>query len=79
MILMVLESFRTYDRLDLVFGVENLYKLTYHIGAIRKWGGFQAATESSQSLCRKEKELEGVGARSEIVRAYGARRRINTC
>ena len=29
MIFMVLESFRTYDRLDLVFGVEHLYKLTY--------------------------------------------------
>ena len=29
MIFMVLDSFRTYDRLDLVFGVEHLYKLTY--------------------------------------------------
>ena len=29
MILMVLESFRTCDRLDLVFGAEHLHKLTY--------------------------------------------------
>ena len=28
-IYIVLESFRAYDRLDLVFGVEHLYKLTY--------------------------------------------------
>ena len=60
MIFMVLESFRTYDRLDLVFGVEHLYKLSYpgdkKMGDVKqRWLEIIAGIESNLSLFRKRR------------------------
>lgn len=82
---MALESIRTYDRVDLVFGVEYLYKLTYPGGEKmgdpkQRWyiiAGIKPESvprsgAEGYTVPKAQRKPQRLGVISNIVRTHGS-------